>query len=620
MKLITAAMVLVLGTSVSLHADISPQDWAKAAKIVRDIQELSTNIQLVSPDAKPKVPKPRKDTKGKYISPYRADGTLAPWAEKAIASGASAALGNAAGDELGKMATKELADKVPGGAVLGGLFGRKAKKTLAETAAVKSVGGWDYIKETSDQSFNSTMDLAVYLHVNYAGADPDFAKAVGAAMAIYPRLVGAYEPAIKRAYGRDAVVKAQDAARNGTLPKLPDLPSLPGALANGQTPSLAGALTAGRDGTSADERAVQAGFLQTAVDANSLQSSGGVGGSAADLAALQTEPPPDVPTIKLNMKKEFSYKVKFANRTNRVVVAGFRVGFVVRDSVTASVAAGYQFGGTHTSGAKSKTAVELAGVDTATLQAITEQLYQDFVADLEASGREVLTLEEARGTEGYAKLEMTDKPYTKESKFLQDRVVSVYTPEELPLWWEHGNRIGDKSPFAIGNWKSLGSMSVDLNAVVLAPTYLISFAELESSGNKRGMFSGYSSGRAKTAASPNLCLLKTETKMLAVHFKKKIAGDMANVQLKKTVVVGDFGAEMVTLDESDNNNAARAGLLGLAGATGSQGVFAAAGASRSSQTLAVRTNPGHFTAFSLAALRGVNKAYIEALNLYPAKK
>jgi hypothetical protein len=569
MKLTTAALALVLGTAVSLRADISPEDWAKAAKAVSDLRELSTNIQLVSPEAEPKVPKPRKDTKGKYISPYRADGTLAPWAEKAMAGSAAAALGNKAGDELGKLASEKLASKVPGGAVLGSLFGKKAKKTLAETAAVKAVGGWDYIKETSDMSFNSTMDLAVYMHVNYAGSDSDFAKAMGAAMGIYPRLVGAYEPAIKRAYGRDAVVKAQDAKRNGTLPKLPDLPSLPplpGALANSG---------------SADEDAVQAGFMQTAVAANSLESSGGIGGSAADLMAQEVAPPPDVAPIKLNTSKEFTNKLKFANRTNRVVVAGFRVGFVVRDSVTASVAAGCQFGGTHTSGAKSKTAVELAGVDTATLQKITEQLYQDFVADLEASGREVLTLEEVRATEGYAKLDKTEKLYTKEAKFLGDRMLPVYTPEELPRWWEHGNQIGDKSPFAIGNWKVLGAISVDLNAVVLAPTYLISFAELESSGNKRGLFSGYGSGRAKTSAAPNRCRWQGETEILAIHFKKKIAGDMANVALRKTVVVGDFGAEMVTLDESDNNNAARAGLLGLAQTTGSQGIFAVAGASRS---------------------------------------
>ena len=426
MKLTTTITVLVLGASLPLHADISPQEWAKAAKIVREIQELSTNIQLVSPDATPQVPKPREDTEGKYISPYRSDGTLAAWAEKAIGSGAGAAVGNLAGKELEKAATKELAGKIPGGAALGGLFGRKAKKTLAETAAVKAVGGWDFIKESSDLSFDSTMDLAVYLHVTYAGVDPDFAKAVGAAMGVYPRLVGAYEPAIKRAYGRDAVVKAQDAARNGTLPKLPALPELP---------ALAGTSAAGHADGTASEQAVQAGFLQTAVEANSLQSSGGIGGLSADLAAQEAAPPPDVPTITLDANKEFSSKLKFANRTNRVIVAGFRVGFVVRDSVTASVAAGYQFGGTHTSGAKSKTAVELAGVDTTTLQAITEQLYQDFLADLRASGREVVTLDQVKASEGYASLEKTEKPYTKESKFLQDRVLSVYTPDELPLWW-----------------------------------------------------------------------------------------------------------------------------------------------------------------------------------------
>jgi hypothetical protein len=163
-------------------------------------------------------------------------------------------------------------------------------------------------------------------------------------------------------------------------------------------------------------------------------------------------------------------------------------------------------------------------------------------------------------------------------------------------------------------------MSVDLDAIVVAPTFLISFAELESSGNKRGMFSGYGSGRASTGASPKICLLQGETKMLAIHFKHKIAGDFGVAALKDKVVVGEFGAEMITLDERDNNNASRAGLLGLARTTGNQGLFAAAGASRSEQTLAVQTNPGYFTAYSLAALRGVNDSYIEVFNKYPAKK
>ncbi len=351
-----------------------------------------------------------------------------------------------------------------------------------------------------------------------------------------------------------------------------------------------------------------------------MTSADGVEMASADLGAQQTViPAPDVPPISIDVAKKFHTKLKFLNRIKRVIVAGFRVGFVVRDSVTASVAAGYQFGGTHTSGASSKTAVELAGVDAATLQNITDQLYADFIADLEAAGRVVVPMEDVRASEGFAKLATTPTPYTKESKFLQDRILSVYTPEGIPLWWEHGNQIGDKGPFATGNWKAAGSMSVDLAAIVVAPTFLISFAELESSGNKRGMFAGYGSGKASTGASPKICLLKNETKMLAIHFKLKIAGDIGSVALKDQIVVGEFGAEIITLDERDNNNATRAGLLGLAQATGSQGLFAAAGKSRGTQTLAVQTNPSYFTAYSLAALRGVNDAYIWAFNKYPAK-
>ena len=133
--------------------------------------------------------------------------------------------------------------------------------------------------------------------------------------------------------------------------------------------------------------------------------------ASADLGAQQTViPAPDVPPISIDVAKKFHTKLKFLNRIKRVIVAGFRVGFVVRDSVTASVAAGYQFGGTHTSGASSKTAVELAGVDAATLQNITDQLYADFIADLEAAGRVVVPMEDVRASEGFAKLATTPTP------------------------------------------------------------------------------------------------------------------------------------------------------------------------------------------------------------------
>lgn len=614
---------------------INPQDAAKATKAITKVRQLVKTMEVTKPGAVLAIPEPRHDTDGQYISPYLADGSLAEWARKGMGAAAGVAGtvgGKMLADEAGEKAGAALASKVPGGAALGSLFGRKASKKLADTATVKAVGGWDYIKSTSDISFNSVMDLAVYMHANHATVDPEYGMALAATMGIHPRLVGAYEPALKRAYSRAEVRAAPVPSATGvpqptdeqiaelqrTGMKLAENGGADEASTKEAADSIIGTLTRHLDD---DEQAAAAGFLNSAVEANTMQSSGGTQMAAAGMASQGTaEPVPDVPPISLNTSKQFNTKLKFLNRTNRVIVASFRVGFVVRDSVTASVAAGYQFGGTHTSGARSTTAVELAGVDEATLQNITEQLYADFIADLKAAGREVVTLDEARTSEGFARLDTSPTPYTKESKFLQDRIISVYTPEGVPLWWEHGNQIGDKGPFATGNWKAAGAMSVDLDAIVVAPTFLISFAELESSGNKRGMFSGYGSGRASTGASPKICLLQGETKMLAIHFKHKIAGDFGVAALKDKVVVGEFGAEMITLDERDNNNASRAGLLGLARTTGNQGLFAAAGASRSEQTLAVQTNPGYFTAYSLAALRGVNDSYIEVFNKYPAKK
>ncbi|MDB4473772.1 hypothetical protein N9023_02100 [Opitutaceae bacterium] len=631
-------LALVLSVAITAASAnpilINPQDAAKATKALTKVRQLVKTMEVTKPGAVLAIPEPRQDTDGKYISPYLADGTLAEWARKGMGAAAGVAGtvgGNMLADKAGDKAGAALASKVPGGAALGSLFGRKASKKLTDTATVKAVGGWDFIKSTSDISFNSVMDLAVYMHANHATVDPEYGMALAATMGIHPRLVGAYEPALKRAYSRAEVREVPVPSPTGvpqpTEEQLAELQRTGMKLAEDgadeastkeAAESIVGTLTGHLD---ENQQAAAAGFLNSAVEANTMQSSGGTQMASAGMESQVTaEAAPDVPPISLNTAKQFNTKLKFLNRTNRVIVAGFRVGFVVRDSVTASVAAGYQFGGTHTSGARSKTAVELAGVDASTLQNITEQLYADFIADLKAAGREVVTLDEARTSEGFARLDTSPTPYTKESKFLQDRIVSVYTPEGVPLWWEHGNQIGDKGPFATGNWKAAGAMSVDLNAIVVAPTFLISFAELESSGNKRGMFSGYGSGRASTGASPKICLLKGETKMLAIHFKHKIAGDFAAAALKDKVVVGEFGAEMITLDERDNNNASRAGLLGLARTTGSQGLFAAAGAARSEQTLAVQTNPGYFTAYSLAALRGVNDAYIEVFNKYPAKK
>jgi len=75
--------------------------------------------------------------------------------------------------------------------------------------------------------------------------------------------------------------------------------------------------------------------------------------------------------------------------SKRVGVAGFRVVFITDNSIKAQVRASY-FGGTDRSGANARMDVALTGVDNATMQAITDKAYANFLAQLAAAGREVV--------------------------------------------------------------------------------------------------------------------------------------------------------------------------------------------------------------------------------------
>ena len=71
---------------------IPPQDIAKATKALTKVRKLVDNMKVAKPGAVLAIPEPRADTDGKYISPYLADGSLAPWASKGIGAAAGVAL------------------------------------------------------------------------------------------------------------------------------------------------------------------------------------------------------------------------------------------------------------------------------------------------------------------------------------------------------------------------------------------------------------------------------------------------------------------------------------------------------------------------------------------------
>lgn len=192
------ACSLALALSTLAHA-ASVADLARAqllfAKVMTFTQKYkeaaAASAAANAPVAEIRAPEPATDHSGKFCVPYDENGQLTPWAAKALGAQIGAAVGAKVGEKAGSMALSH----VP----FGGLLSGAAKKKGKEIGAVVAVGGADFIKQTSPYSFASLEEYAVYLHVTYSG-DPDYVKALAAAMAIYPDLEKTYEAAVQKAY------------------------------------------------------------------------------------------------------------------------------------------------------------------------------------------------------------------------------------------------------------------------------------------------------------------------------------------------------------------------------------------------------------------------------------
>ena len=137
------------------------------------------------------APIPIQGNSGKYMCPYTSDGVLAEWVDKAI----NARIGATVGETVGTYTGQKVLKQVP---FVGGFLGEKAGKAVGRQLAIKASGGWEYIKETSDLSFNSCDDLAVYLYAKYS-RHAHYQDALKAIYEIYPELQKRYWPAIRKA-------------------------------------------------------------------------------------------------------------------------------------------------------------------------------------------------------------------------------------------------------------------------------------------------------------------------------------------------------------------------------------------------------------------------------------
>jgi len=202
-RLLLAALVLSLPVSALALDGNTMADIVKAQVIIGQVQQAMNQLKEVQAAAAavagateappaPVSPAALTDKSGKFFLPYDNEGNLTAWAEKALGAQVGAAVGAKAGAKAGSM----LAAKVP----FGGLLGGKAKKKGKELGALAAVGGADFIKESSNLSFNSLEDMSLYMHLN-CSENENYIKAFAAAMAIYPDLEKTYEATVKKAYG-----------------------------------------------------------------------------------------------------------------------------------------------------------------------------------------------------------------------------------------------------------------------------------------------------------------------------------------------------------------------------------------------------------------------------------
>lgn len=126
------------------------------------------------------------DNSGRYLSPYTSDGVTAEWVNKAINSQMGATAGSGVGAAAGAYVAGKALENVPLiGSILGGVVGAEVGKAVGREAAFEASGGEQYMRETSDMSFDSLPDMARYLRQNY-GSDPNYSDVITATTAVYP--------------------------------------------------------------------------------------------------------------------------------------------------------------------------------------------------------------------------------------------------------------------------------------------------------------------------------------------------------------------------------------------------------------------------------------------------
>ncbi len=287
-------------------------------------------------------------------------------------------------------------------------------------------------------------------------------------------------------------------------------------------------------------------------------------------------------------------------RSNRVVVAGFRVVFVTHNETHAITRGTYMPGGRETGTAKAKMEVDLQGVDDATLQSITNAAYQRFVDQLKAAGKEVLSIDQTRSL--YSDFQISTTPQEVNRGPLRGR---AFSPSGLPLWWQVGDPWGD-SGLSQANMRAFNELSKATGAIAIAPGIVIDFARMQSSGNS----SGYGSSSASVGASLAMSVSDFSTRVVRAEETRYggivFKGDDGSLNMLHRIDTEAQFAELQQIEENDKGS-----VMSLLGALGAK--------SKQSVMLARTTNPTYANAAN-AVLNQATRTFAKLMAANPADK
>lgn len=166
-----------------------------------------SNPSFGSPSASPPLPnainppRPISGNSGKYMSPFTASGGVAPWAAKVEAtadngSDLAANMGGAVGQEVGRQAL----DFIPFGlgGMVGNEIGSRAGRSATRTTTQPRIPGAQEARATSDISFRTANELAIYMYAKHSGHN-EYERILALTKTVYPELAQVYDSAIARA-------------------------------------------------------------------------------------------------------------------------------------------------------------------------------------------------------------------------------------------------------------------------------------------------------------------------------------------------------------------------------------------------------------------------------------